>query len=522
MLFRAFLVGLFLLVFLPRLALACTSPAGTIGSIAYDSNTDTFVGCTPLGWTALHGKPGPTDGLVRHYTFNETSGTTAADSSSNATTATITGGSTWAPSGGRIGGALSSTGTFNSGSLTGLQTTGITLTGWMKTAANYSSNDIIKHAAWPSGAGSWVLYTNAAGDIIFGVSEAGIHQRSTITPAAVVLDTWQHFAGTYDGTTLRLYIDGVLMNSNASYPNLPLATTGSARITKSAPSFDDLRIYNRALSAAEIAQLASMSNACTSPAGDWGNLLYDGNSGTFVGCTPAGWTAFHGVVPGTGGCTAPAGNPGDIMYDGNTDRFVGCTPGGWVAFNPAPTDPCHGSPTPGTTCLDGSIYAGNSPDAGAKMFTTPADAGQFPWNNDNGGVSFVDTSLTNCTTSTSVQSTCQTGQSNTVSLINEDSDSLASGVQPHLAAQYCADLVAHGRSDWYLPAQDEVKLLYTNRNSGALSGTFNISGTYPASFYWSSSEQNLTNARDIRFDTGVGSSNLKRNLESVRCVRRLN
>src|SRR3989344_8923137 len=45
---------------------------------------------------------GPTNGLVGYWTFDETSGTTASDSSGNGNTGTLTNGPTWTQ--GKIGG----------------------------------------------------------------------------------------------------------------------------------------------------------------------------------------------------------------------------------------------------------------------------------------------------------------------------------------------------------------------------------------------------------------------------------
>lgn len=119
-------------------------------------------------------------------------------------------------------------------------------------------------------------------------------------------------------------------------------------------------------------------------------------------------------------CTNPDGVIGQISYLDEHDRVVGCTAGaGWVAFHadtgytPPPSDPCDGSPKPGTTCSDGSIYAGPSPDGGVAMYTTSADApGTYEW-----GPAGTDTTMANCTNVTpGTAVTCRTGQANTTLL----------------------------------------------------------------------------------------------------------
>lgn len=82
--------------------------------------------------------------------------------------------------------------------------------------------------------------------------------------AAVDDGRWHHLAFTYDGTSLRLYIDG----REDCMANLVLDTQGSTLVIgRTLPDhadgnffeglLDDLRIYDRALTPEEIAQLAS-------------------------------------------------------------------------------------------------------------------------------------------------------------------------------------------------------------------------------------------------------------------------
>jgi hypothetical protein len=72
---------------------------------------------------------------------------------------------------------------------------------------------------------------------------------------------WHHVANTYDGTTETLYVDGVAVSS-ATF-TMPRAKVGSARLGthfKNAEFFkgllDDVRIWNRALTAVEVRSLA--------------------------------------------------------------------------------------------------------------------------------------------------------------------------------------------------------------------------------------------------------------------------
>lgn len=198
--------------------------------------------------------------------------------------------------------------------------------------------------------------------------------------------------------------------------------------------------------------------------------------------------------------------------------------GGGVTSCISPTiagpDPCDQSPAPGTACANGTIYAGLSPDGDAPMYTTPSDApGTYAWNDGN-TFGYVNTTVQNCTTiSPGATAGCRTGKSNTNILLSADSNNALGDTQPHQAAQYCADLSAYGETDWYLPAADELNVLYLNHNEGALSGSFNISGTAPNGIYISSSEHGATQARRQNFNAGNQFGNSKSNAMSVRCVR---
>lgn len=152
-------------------------------------------------------------------------------------------------------------------------------------------------------------------------------------------------------------------------------------------------------------------------------------------------------------------------------------------WNATPTGDCSGSPAVGTVCADGTVYAGMSPDGNVKMYVTHCDAGMswdgasctgtrslLPWN--AGSTSgYVVTS----------QSSSVTGETNTTNIAPLDADSITVGQQDHVAAVYCNNLVQDGNSDWYLPATNELNMMYANEDA---IGYFETSGTY----YWSSTE----------------------------------
>src|SRR5262249_50236266 len=88
-----------------------------------------------------------------------------------------------------------------------------------------------------------------------------------IGSSQVALNTWTHLAATYDGSALRYYVNGTLTDSQ-NHTGQINTSTGALRIGGNSVwgedfkgLIDEVRIYNRALSAAEIQ--ADMNTAPT-------------------------------------------------------------------------------------------------------------------------------------------------------------------------------------------------------------------------------------------------------------------
>ena len=166
------------------------------------------------------------------------------------------------------------------------------------------------------------------------------------------------------------------------------------------------------------------------------------------------------------------------------------------------SDPCSvSSPTIGTLCTDGTRFAGYGLDNSRALYATSADIGAYNWNNGfAGGYTQVNIS------------SMVSGQSNTNSLILADSNSGTTGVQPHLAAQACYDLVQNGYSDWYLPATSEL---------GRFIAQTTAMGLTSGGVYWTSTEAGTST--NYAYQMTAGSTTLgtstKATANRVRCVR---
>jgi hypothetical protein len=154
--------------------------------------------------------------------------------------------------------------------------------------------------------------TNTAGDVIAG-------------PGTLPLNTWSHVAVTLSGNTGTLYVDGqpVATNNNMTITPADLGDTTQNWIGHSqfiadpylAATVDDFQIYDHALSAAEIAALASGQPG----AGNVADYKFDeaagpvavdssgnGNNGTIIGAGNVGTPLWQPLPDGP--VTVPAGS----------------------------------------------------------------------------------------------------------------------------------------------------------------------------------------------------------------------
>lgn len=206
-----------------------------------------------------------TSGLVAAYSFNEGSGTTLTDLSGNGSNGTING-ATWTT--GKYGGALSFNGSssyVDLGNPASLQLTGsMTWSAWIYALANPGDDGQI--VAKSDGSSGWQFKTSPdMGPHTFGVgvspSSASLVQRYSTTTRS--LNTWYHVAGVYNASarTLDIYVNGVLVNGalSGTIPSSQFNNSAvNVNIGRRAGGFyfngiiDEVRIYNRALSLAEI------------------------------------------------------------------------------------------------------------------------------------------------------------------------------------------------------------------------------------------------------------------------------
>ncbi|MDP2674285.1 MAG: LamG domain-containing protein [Dehalococcoidia bacterium] len=200
----------------------------------------------------------PSSGPVAAYGFNEPSGTTVSDASGNGLDGSISGATRTAS--GKFGSALSFDG--NNDWVTVLDnpkldlTTALTLEAWVYPRDPLSgwNTVILKEQA---GHLTYAIYGNTETNRPSGEIYTTVH---VVTSGSSQLppNTWTHLAATYDGAALRLYVNGFLASSLAiSGPVVssagPLRFGGNSVWGEFLNGvIDEIRIYGRALSAAQI------------------------------------------------------------------------------------------------------------------------------------------------------------------------------------------------------------------------------------------------------------------------------
>jgi len=125
----------------------------------------------------------------------------------------------------------------------------------------------------------WMLGQTTAGGqnrLQFRLKAGGSTATLTASTGTLPLNTWYHAAATYDGSTMRLYLNGTevgsvaesgLISRGRNVPvNLGRSPEGSNYLRG---AIDDVRIYSSALTAAEVAALAGVAAPAPSqPAGN--------------------------------------------------------------------------------------------------------------------------------------------------------------------------------------------------------------------------------------------------------------
>ncbi len=271
-----------------------------------------------------------TSNLQGHWALDESAGTNASDETANGYDGTLNGNPTWNSTGGAIGGAIDFDGTDDRVQLDVVSDTAnleingdLTVAAWVKTSQSNSSGAQVILQDTSSVNNNYQLELDSGSPRLYHGN--GSTSENFTATATVNDDSWHHVAAVADYPNLYFYIDGVLDSGsphtmtfdiiNVNGNEFKIGTTGTTYAFDGL--IDDVRVYDRAFSAADMKALFELGEAdiTTNLNGHWkfdesaGTTAADssgnGYDGTIFG-NPA-WSPSGGVVDGA------------LVFDGTTD-----------------------------------------------------------------------------------------------------------------------------------------------------------------------------------------------------------
>ena len=276
-------------------------------------------------------------GPVAHWTFDETSGTTAADVSGNGHTGQLVNmsGDEWTADG-RIGGALSFADTDH-----------VLIDPAVDLGAAWT------FAAWiwapVASATTWTSLTRAATVdhqilISHPSTELGTYENSGsgFNGASFMMSSltpgWHHLAAVASGSQTDFYIDGAKVGTASYKSETDIGVIGN--ITSGAQRFcdklDDVRLYERALSASEVGDLAAMGDSPPTNTAPTVNAGGDQTIDEGDAATLSGSASDDGLPTPPGALTVTwelVSGPGDVTFGDAHDATTWCAfsePGTYV------------------------------------------------------------------------------------------------------------------------------------------------------------------------------------------------
>jgi hypothetical protein len=204
----------------------------------------------------------PSEHLVGAWSFDESSGTTVSDSSGHGNSGTIAGAAR--TTGGLAGSALAFDGDDDFVTIPDSSSldfgAGMTVEGWVR--PNLLAGALRPVAVKEAGPGltpglTWGLYAAGLGGLPSGHAVTDAERVARGSARVSLTPTWTHLATTYDGSQVRLYVNGRLVASALQRGPLasgdgPLHIGGTTWGEWFDGLIDEVRVYDRALTTGEL------------------------------------------------------------------------------------------------------------------------------------------------------------------------------------------------------------------------------------------------------------------------------
>ncbi|HEX8923133.1 MAG TPA: LamG domain-containing protein [Patescibacteria group bacterium] len=214
--------------------------------------------------------------LVGRWNLNDNTSNTAKDSSGNKLDGAVSGINVVD---GKFGNAydFSSNGFVKIANNTLAEPNNVSIEAWVKSSSSPGQfKYIFAKGANGDAYASYALYTGSSGGLSFYVADNNGFYLSPDAGVGIWDGGWHHITGTYDGSFIRLYVDSAEIGSGTPHNtaityNLPDSNDlfiGSYNGMTShgfTGTIDEVRLWNRALTAAEIAKHATSNSSAVAP-----------------------------------------------------------------------------------------------------------------------------------------------------------------------------------------------------------------------------------------------------------------
>ena len=300
------------------------------------------------------------DSPSAYYRLGESSGTSAADQTSNSNTATTHGTTTWGAAG-----AIASDSSDNAITLDGSNgyldapdlssldapSSAITLEAWVNpTSGDFGAQKPIIVKGYTSQSNPYYQYALTMADtggspknVDLYLSIGGTVQAIGVNNTGWTYGSWSHIVATYDGSNMKLYVNGQLVGSQAQTGTIDNYATSMdigayANLPKNSSylfggDIDEAAVYSTALSAARVqAHYSAAQDISASAPGSYGGVVNSNSPASYwrvdetSGGHAADQSANQNTLAGHGGVTWNS-TPGALVGDSDPSVALDGTSG---------------------------------------------------------------------------------------------------------------------------------------------------------------------------------------------------